>query len=155
MIKSANKNFHKKGKLDMNKIKAGWAETDITPENKVELYGQYYQRGSEGIHSRLGGSVLALESDKGEQAVMISVDLASFPREFLNELRGNLKDKLPDLKEIRIFPLFKKPKIIKVPKATGGHGGGDVRLLDMLFKEGIPDPLGHQAGSMGGELCPY
>ena len=59
---------------------------------------------------------------------------------------------VPEEKEIRIYPLFKKPKIIKVPKATGGHGGGDVRLLDMLFKEGIPDPLGHQAGSRGGAM---
>lgn len=87
----------------MNRIKVGWAEADITPENKAELYGQYYQRVSKGIHSRLGGSVLALESDNGEQAVMISVDLANFPREFLNELRGNLKDKLPDLDVSKII----------------------------------------------------
>jgi len=59
---------------------------------------------------------------------------------------------IPEEKEIRIFPLFKKSKIIKVPKATGGHGGGDERLRDMLFKEGIPDPLGHQAGSRGGAM---
>ena len=39
-----------------------------------------------------------------------------------------------------------------VPKATGGHGGGDIKLLDTLFKEGIPDPLGHQAGSFAGAV---
>ena len=59
---------------------------------------------------------------------------------------------VPDVQEIRIYPLFKKPKIIRVPKATGGHGGGDVRLLDMLFKGGIPDPLGHKAGSRAGAM---
>jgi predicted dehydrogenase len=59
---------------------------------------------------------------------------------------------LPEKQEIRIYPLFKKPEIIKVPKAAGGHGGGDVRLLDMLFKQGIPDPLGHQAGSRAGAM---
>jgi len=59
---------------------------------------------------------------------------------------------IPEEKEIRIYPLFKKPKIIKVSKAAGGHGGGDKRLLDMLFKEGSPDPLGHQAGSRGGAM---
>ena len=59
---------------------------------------------------------------------------------------------VPDEKEIRIFPLFKKAKIIKIPKVTGGHGGGDVRIMDMLFKKGIPDPLGHQAGSRGGAM---
>lgn len=59
---------------------------------------------------------------------------------------------VPDEKEIKIFPLFKQPEIIKVPKVTGGHGGGDVRLLDMLFKEGVPDPLGHQASSWTGAM---
>jgi len=90
-------------RLHMNKIKIGWAEADITPENKVELYGQYYRRVSKGIHSRLGGSVLALESDSGEQAIMISVDLANFPREFLNELRDKLRDKLPDIDASKII----------------------------------------------------
>ncbi|MFH2069003.1 MAG: Gfo/Idh/MocA family oxidoreductase [Candidatus Omnitrophota bacterium] len=37
-----------------------------------------------------------------------------------------------------------------IPKATGGHGGGDERLQDMLFRGGIPDPLNHQAGSYAG-----
>lgn len=37
-----------------------------------------------------------------------------------------------------------------VPKATGGHGGGDKRLQEMLFRGGIPDPLKHQAGSYAG-----
>jgi len=59
---------------------------------------------------------------------------------------------VPAVQTIKIYPLFKKPRIIKVPKATGGHGGGDVRLLDMLFKQGIPDPLGLQAGSWGGAM---
>ena len=36
------------------------------------------------------------------------------------------------------------------PKATGGHGGGDERLQDVLFRGGIPDPLNHQAGSYAG-----
>ena len=87
----------------MNKIKIGWAEADITPENKVELYGQYYQRISKGIHSRLGGSVLALESDNGEQGIMISVDSAFLSSKFLNELRDNLKDKLTTLDVSKII----------------------------------------------------
>ena len=34
------------------------------------------------------------------------------------------------------------------PKAIGGHGGGDELLRRMIFEEGHPDPLGHQAGSL-------
>lgn len=37
-----------------------------------------------------------------------------------------------------------------VPKASGGHGGGDVRLRDMLFHGKKEDPLGHFAGSVDG-----
>ena len=37
-----------------------------------------------------------------------------------------------------------------MPKATGGHGGGDERLQDMLFRGGVLDPLNHQAGSYAG-----
>ena len=39
-----------------------------------------------------------------------------------------------------------------VPKAIGGHGGGDEKLQDMLFRGGIPDPLGLQAGSYAGAI---
>ena len=38
----------------------------------------------------------------------------------------------------------------EVPKATGGHGGGDDRLLEMLFRDGIADPLNYRAGSFAG-----
>jgi predicted dehydrogenase len=37
-----------------------------------------------------------------------------------------------------------------IPKAAGGHGGGDERLQEMLFRDGISDPLNHQAGSYAG-----
>ncbi|MDD3925398.1 MAG: Gfo/Idh/MocA family oxidoreductase [bacterium] len=39
-----------------------------------------------------------------------------------------------------------------VPKATGGHGGGDVKIRRMIFEGGIPDPLGHQAGTLAGAV---
>jgi len=40
-----------------------------------------------------------------------------------------------------------------VPKAEGGHGGGDARLIRMILEGGnAPDPLGHQAGSFAGAV---
>ncbi|MDD2486236.1 MAG: hypothetical protein PHD91_08540, partial [bacterium] len=39
-----------------------------------------------------------------------------------------------------------------VPKASGGHGGGDEKLRRMIFEGGLPDPLGHQAGSFAGAV---
>lgn len=81
--------------LKKERIKIGWAEADITPAEKCELYGQYYQRVSEGVHSPLSATVLAVESESGEQALMISVDLANFPQEFLNALRERVKRLVP------------------------------------------------------------
>ena len=37
-----------------------------------------------------------------------------------------------------------------VPKSKGGHGGGDKLLRAMIFRDDIPDPLGHQADSIAG-----
>ena len=79
------------------KIKIGWAEADITPRGKCELAGQYYQRVSRGIHSPLSAIVLALKSESGEQAVMISVDLVGFPIEFLNRLRETIRRLEPEI----------------------------------------------------------
>ena len=43
--------------------------------------------------------------------------------------------------------------MIKVPKIRGGHGGGDTRLKDRIFRsELVPDPLHHGAGSRDGAM---
>lgn len=54
--------------------------------------------------------------------------------------------------EIRIYPMFGGVDVVKVPVVSGGHGGGDIRLRDMLFRPGTPDPLGHGAGSRAGAM---
>ena len=87
----------------MNSIKIGWAETDTTPEDKVDLAGQYYHRVSVGIHSRLSAVALAIESDNGEQLVMVSLDIVNFKADFQDELRSILGDKVPDLDVSKIF----------------------------------------------------
>ncbi len=87
----------------MSKILIGWSEIDTTPEGKVDLSGQYYHRISKGIHSRLSATVLALESNAGEQAVMVSLDLAGFRADFQEELRAMLRQNLPELDVSRVF----------------------------------------------------
>lgn len=87
----------------MSGIKIGWAEADITPEKKGELYGQYYPRISKGIHSRISVTVMALDDGKDEQAIMISVDLTNFTRDFLDELRKSIKGKVPGLDVSKIL----------------------------------------------------
>lgn len=53
---------------------------------------------------------------------------------------------------IRFYPIFGGVQTIPVKRNEGGHGGGDARLLDMLFIGGQPDPLGHMAGSRAGAM---
>lgn len=64
--------------------------------------------------------------------------------------RGELEKLTAD--EIRIYPLYGGSRIEYVPRAEGGHGGGDIRLRDMLFRPNVPDPLGHAAGSRAGAM---
>ena len=42
--------------------------------------------------------------------------------------------------------------VYKIPKIIEGHGGGDEKLLKMLFIGNIPDPLNHAAGSWEGAM---
>ena len=73
------------------KLKIGWAEVDTTPAGKVDLSGQYYHRIADGIHSRLVATALVFESEKGEQAVMVSLELVGFQSDFQDELRVRVR----------------------------------------------------------------
>ncbi len=42
---------------------------------------------------------------------------------------------------------------IRAYQESGGHGGGDVRLQNQIFRDpDMPDPLGHRAGSRDGAM---
>jgi predicted dehydrogenase len=51
---------------------------------------------------------------------------------------------------LRLYNRMGEEIDIKIPPATGAHGGGDARLLEMLFREGQADPLGHMADTRAG-----
>lgn len=58
-----------------------------------------------------------------------------------------------DYDEIRLTRNFKDTRLIQVPHGTGGHGGGDIRLKDKLFKDrNLPDPLRQFAGTRDGAM---
>ena len=47
---------------------------------------------------------------------------------------------------VRLFPMFGEPQDIEIPKAEGGHGGGDNLMLEHLFSgKEIDDPLHRHA----------
>ncbi|HPN84640.1 MAG TPA: hypothetical protein PK821_04810 [Victivallales bacterium] len=77
---------------------AGWAESDITPENRVvELDGQYYQRLADGLHSRLKVVALMMQSEK-KYSAMISIDNVGIPYDFVKELQMVASSEIPGLK---------------------------------------------------------
>ncbi|MCB0688195.1 MAG: Gfo/Idh/MocA family oxidoreductase [Saprospiraceae bacterium] len=56
--------------------------------------------------------------------------------------------------QVMVMKNFEKDiEIIKIPAPRGGHGGGDERLQDKIFKvQDAPDPLRHAAGSRDGAM---
>jgi predicted dehydrogenase len=56
--------------------------------------------------------------------------------------------------ELRVYRYGSEEPIhvVLVPRDGEGHGGGDERLLDDLFRGGPDDPLGHTAGVLDGAL---
>ena len=55
--------------------------------------------------------------------------------------------------QIRFYPLFGGVQVFDVPYVREGHGGGDRRLRDELFRDVAPDALGHSAGSHAGAMA--
>jgi len=78
-----------------SELLAGWGEADITPDAPVvELMGQYYQRLSRGVHSRLKTTALALEQGDRRSA-MVSLDCAMIPEDFCARLENAVEKRLP------------------------------------------------------------
>jgi predicted dehydrogenase len=58
-----------------------------------------------------------------------------------------------EFNEIMVSDNFGKTEQLKVPLVESGHGGGDGRLHDRIFRNpGAPDPLLHMAGSRDGAM---
>ncbi|MFP4090703.1 MAG: Gfo/Idh/MocA family protein [Cyclobacteriaceae bacterium] len=55
--------------------------------------------------------------------------------------------------ELRLTKNFGKSELIRIPHAGGGHGGGDARLKDKIFKNpDMADPYRQSAGSRDGAM---
>ncbi|MET8982193.1 Gfo/Idh/MocA family oxidoreductase [Streptomyces sp. NPDC004539] len=52
--------------------------------------------------------------------------------------------------EILLRPFWEEPREITVRTGEGGHGGGDVRMLEDLFGDRLPDPLHRAADAADG-----
>ena len=76
----------------------------------------------------------------------------------INGSKGRLEAEYPetglpaksDTFQLRFYDLEGRVHTTEMPKGSGGHGGGDNRLLDSIFIGNQADPLGHQAGTRDG-----
>ncbi|MCH7415807.1 Gfo/Idh/MocA family oxidoreductase [Belliella sp. R4-6] len=58
-----------------------------------------------------------------------------------------------EVDELRLTKNFGETEIISIPHGKGGHGGGDIRLKDKLFKDPtMADPYRQSAGTRDGAL---
>lgn len=51
----------------------------------------------------------------------------------------------PRASELRLQRQWERAVEVPIPEGRGGHGGGDARLLDDIFRGDGEDPLGHRA----------
>ncbi len=55
-------------------------------------------------------------------------------------------ERIEEKSHIHVYPQFADPYNIELETGSGGHGGGDTRLLDDVLGERREDPLNHAAG---------
>ena len=75
----------------MNKLMIGWAETNITPDKKVSLAGQFAERISEYVEKPLTATAMAF-SNGDEQMVLCNCDLVSIGYNLVEDIRARLAD---------------------------------------------------------------
>lgn len=68
------------------------------------------------------------------------------------DIRDSTEVTVHEPARILIRPLHARPLQIEVTSDEGGHGGGDQRLLEDVFRPGTPDPLGRAANHEDGAL---
>jgi predicted dehydrogenase len=103
----------------------------------------------EGYRVCFNGTKGRLEFNVVEKSY-VSGDHEDFNQPGMRELEGDKKEMVPEI----IFQAhWEKPQVITYEQGDkGGHGGGDVRLLNDLFLGVSEDPLGHAAGYVDGAM---
>ena len=66
--------------MSEDKMKIGWAQADITPEETVAISGQFHARVSEGVRDRITATVLVLDTG-AEHVALVSCDLVAISPE--------------------------------------------------------------------------
>ncbi|MCX6225897.1 MAG: Gfo/Idh/MocA family oxidoreductase [Bacteroidia bacterium] len=80
-------------------------------------------------------------------------EIADQAQKHAREMSQSKNEVSNEFNEIMVSDNFGETERIKVPLVVAGHGGGDSRLQDRIFRDpGAPDPLRHMAGSRDGAM---
>ena len=82
-------------------IQFGWAETDITPKEKVALMGEFFERATTEAETPLTVTALAIEAD-GEQTIICSCDLEEITAELTEAVRARIRNSDLDPRKVII-----------------------------------------------------
>ncbi len=88
-----------KGRVFMNKktpLLIGWSEVSITPEKKIRLKGQFYERISQYVETPITVTAMAVESS-GDQMIICSVDIESIDICVIEAVRKRLSENNKDI----------------------------------------------------------
>lgn len=81
------------------------------------------------------------------------IELDEMENSYISAGTSHIGDGLSESQRLTVFPHWKKPYHVEIPKGEGGHGGGDLLLLEDLFGTGrTEDPLGRAAGHWDGAM---
>ena len=75
----------------MSNFKIGWSEVSITPDKKVSLAGQFYERISEYVETPITVTAMAIEGES-DHMVICSCDTTSIGSNLMKLVRVGLKD---------------------------------------------------------------
>ena len=115
--------------------------------NVVMTYSLNAHSPWEGYRVCFNGTKGRLEFNVVEKSY-VSGGHEDFNQPGMRELEGDKKTLIP---EIIFQPHWGRPRVIPYDAGDkGGHGGGDVRLLNDVFRGAKDDPLGHAAGYLDG-----
>ncbi|MBE6966731.1 MAG: hypothetical protein E7441_11945 [Ruminococcaceae bacterium] len=79
-----------------NKYLIGWSEVDITPDKKISLAGQFYERVSEYVETPLSVTAMAIATGE-EHVIFCSADLVSVSSSLMKDVRDIVSEKCPEI----------------------------------------------------------
>jgi hypothetical protein len=81
------------------------------------------------------------------------IELDEFENSYISAGNSHVGDGLSESQRLMVFPHWDKPYQVEIPKAEGGHGGGDILMLEDLFGANPNgDPLKRAAGHRDGAM---